>query len=73
MNRIILDYPDDCPVQVAVQYLTGCFNPSQLDYRAVQPGYQHGTGLTFGDGRNGYFYRTANGNYVLRMEERKEG
>lgn len=69
MNRIIIDYPDDCTEQLAIEYATGCFNPHQNDYKSRPEGYRNGIGLLFGDDRHGYFYRTSHGNYVLKLEE----
>ena len=70
MNRIIIDYPDDCTEQMAIEYATGCFKPCQHDYKSRPEGYRNGTGLRFGDGRDGYFYRTSHGNFVLKLEEK---
>lgn len=70
MNRIIIDYPEDCTEQIAVEYLTGCFKPCQHDYKKVEEGYHNGYGLTFCDGREAYFYKTMHGNYVLKIAEK---
>ena len=67
MNRIIIDFPEDCTEQMAIEYAEGCFNPNQHDYKSLQDGYHNGHGFTFGDERQGYCYRTAHGNYVLKL------
>ena len=70
MNRIIIDFPDDCMELDAVAYATGCFTPSQNDYKRINEGYYNGVGLTFGDGRYGYLYKTVHGSWVLKVQER---
>ena len=72
MKRIMIDYPDDCRESEAILYASGCFNPSQLDYKAIKEGYTNGVGFQFGDRRNGYFYRTLQGNYVLKLEPKED-
>lgn len=69
MKRIIIDYPDDCDEREAILHISGCFNPTQFDYKSLKEGYHYGTALTFGDDRHGFFYRTLQGNYVLKLEE----
>jgi hypothetical protein len=70
MNRIIIDFPADCTEQEAAVYATGCFNQHQNDYKRLQEGYHNGTGFMFGDGRQGYCYKTIHGNYVLKLDEK---
>lgn len=69
MKRIMIDYPDDCPEAEAILHASGCFNPSQLDYKSLEEGYHNGRYITFGNDRHAYFYRTLQGNYVLKLEE----
>ena len=71
MKRIIVDYPDDCTEYEASLYATGCFNVHQNDYKSLKSGYAYGVGFTFGDGREGYCYRTQQGNYVLKLKAKK--
>lgn len=67
--RIIIDFPDDCSEQEAVQHISGCFNQTQLDYRRIQEGRENGTAILFGDGRDSYFYKTK-GSWVLKIFRR---
>ena len=71
MYRIIIDYPDDCTELDAVQHAIGCFTPCQNDYKRLLEGHSNGVGLHFGNGREGYFYRTSHGNYVLKLKEKE--
>ena len=68
--KITIDYPFDCTEQEAIEYASGCFNPHQLDYKAIKVGYRQGVGFTFGDDRNAYCYRTMQGDYVLQIRQK---
>ena len=70
MNKIIVEYPDDCTEQDAVTYATGAFNPSQNDYKRIEEGYRQGVGFTFGDGREAYMYRNLQGHFVLNLKQK---
>ena len=72
MRKIVIEYPDAVTEEEAVTYAIGCFNPHQHDYKSTQLGYRQGHGFTFGDGRNAYFYRDCQGNYILQLRQ-KEG
>ena len=71
MAEITIKYTEDCSESDALTYATGCFNQHQLDYKSLDVGYRQGVGFMFGDGRNGYLYRTVQGNYVLEVRERR--
>lgn len=68
MNRIVIEYPDDCPLQDALMYARGCFNQTQHDYRAVEKGFRKGHDLPFADGRHGYFYKDMQDGYILKLK-----
>lgn len=70
MKRITIDFPEDCTEQDAITYASGCFNPSQLDYKSIKEGYRQGVGFTFCDGRDAYCYRTMQGTYVLQIKQK---
>lgn len=70
--KITIEYPEDCSEQEAITYASGCFNPKQHDYKRLNVGFRQGVGFSFGDGRNAYCYRTMQGDYVLRIDKRKE-
>ena len=72
MKRIVIEIPDDCPVQDALYYMVGCFNPVQHDYMSIKPGYRNGHFLPFGDGRWGYFYKDLHDGYCLKLKARNE-
>ena len=71
MNKISIEYPDDCTEQEAITYASGCFNPHQLDYKRIDVGYRQGVGFTFGDGRDAYLYRTVQGSFVLNLRQKE--
>ena len=58
--------PDDCPAEDALGHLGACMNEHQLDYKRIDEGRYNGVGITFGNDRKGYFYRTKRG-YVLDL------
>ena len=68
--KITIEYPDDCTEQDAISHAMGCFNPHCTDYKSLKVGFRQGVGLTFGDGRKGYCYRTMQGDYVLRLDRK---
>ena len=68
--KITIDYPSDCTEQDAITYASGCFNPHQLDYKALDVGFRNGVGFSFGDGRDAYCYRTMQGNFVLQIKQK---
>lgn len=73
MRKITILIPDDCPIQDALMYATGCFNESQLDYREVERGYRLGCDLQFGDGRHGYFFKDMQDGYNLKLKAKGSG
>lgn len=68
--KITIDYPSDCTEQEAITYASGCFNQHQNDYKRLECGYRQGVGFMFGDGREGYCYRTMQGDYVLNLKQK---
>lgn len=72
MNKITIEFPDDCTEQEAITYASGCFNQHQLDYKRIAEGFRQGVGFTFGDGRDGYLYRTMQGSFVLNLKQKTE-
>ena len=72
MNKITIEYPDDCTEKEAIEYASGCFNPHQLDYKRIVEGFRQGVGFTFCDGRDAYLYRTMQGSFVLNLKQKTE-
>ena len=71
MKAITVEFPDECTELEAATYATGCFNPSQNDYKKLEKGYRQGVRFSFCDGRLAYLYRDMQGNYVLQIRQKE--